>query len=108
MGYYTNYTLEINADDSEKESLDELLNSEDFCDYSPLQLFIDGEADSCKWYEYDQDMLRLSEMFPKTLFILHGIGEEYDDVWKHYFKNGKSKYISARLVFDDFNESELV
>ena len=49
-----------------------------------------------KWYDYKNDMKKLSLAFPTTYFLLYGVGEEPGDVWKAYFYNGK-----AFLIFED-------
>lgn len=67
----------------------------------------DGDSESMKWYEWEDDMRFFSKKFPTVLFTLNGEGEENDDMWKAYFKNGKMQFCKAKIAFDPFNEKEL-
>jgi len=35
--------------------------------------------------------------------IISGYGEENGDIWRKYFKNGKTHFSKAKIVFDDFD-----
>jgi hypothetical protein len=61
-----------------------------------------------KWYDWEKDMRKLSKIFPDILFELHGDGEESDDLWKAYFKNGKMQRCHAITVFEEFDERKLI
>lgn len=106
MGYYTKYSLEIIPNDYDA-NLELLLESESFCEYSPLISFMCGSRES-KWYEHDDDMKKLSSKFPDKLFILSGHGEEDGDIWRKYYKNGKVQRVDAEIVFEEFDEDKLV
>ena len=69
--------------------------------------FINGEAEECKWYEYEGDMKWLSKEFPTVLFTLKGTGEESGDLWVRYFKGGKVQTCQAKITFDEFDEKKL-
>jgi hypothetical protein len=45
----------------------------------------------------------LSARYPDYLFILEGDGEEYNDLWKAYYWNGKMQFCPARISFDPFD-----
>lgn len=128
MGYYTNYKLSYEANDSYNKEhydfikacqakgiqipaglntnkyalLEEALNEK--ADYK-LSYVLDGI--NCKWYEHEVDLKAFSKRFPEILFTLKGEGEESDDVWIKYFKNGKMQHVIARIVFDPFDEAKL-
>jgi hypothetical protein len=87
--------------------LEKALDEDDSCSYGKISQFITGDADSCKWYEHDEDMKRLSNRFPTVLFTLEGKGEESGDIWIKYFKGGKSQRVNAKIVFDPYDESKL-
>ena len=100
MGYYTRYSIkhdEINpaVTDVIDEALEKIWDG-----YSPFD-------EECKWYEHEDDMKEFSKRFPNVLFTLSGEGEEAGDIWKKYFKNGKVQVSKARIIVDDFEESEL-
>ena len=54
-----------------------------------------------------KDMTALSKKYPGHLFQLDGQGEESGDIWRSFFKGGKSQVSKARIVFDEFNEAAL-
>ena len=78
MGYYTDFNLStIPAED---------------------QVYIDGwefpwgpgaPEESEKWYSCEDDMKELSLVFPNTIFVVEGDGEEHFDVWKKAFYKGE-------------------
>lgn len=99
MGYYTWYRIEITPDSEEVRAfIDAAAN---------LSYALDEDGDSCKWYNHEDDMLRLSREFPDILFELHGEGEEAGDLWRKYFKNGKVQRCPAIITYDAFDESKL-
>ena len=55
----------------------------------------------------DEEMLELSKHFPDTVFCLHGEGEESGDLWYCYYKNGKSQYCPAQIVYEEYDEAKL-
>lgn len=69
--------------------------------------FVNGDADTCSWYDHDVDMKWLSEKFPTVLFTLKGEGEESGDMWIKYYRNGKCQECRAEIVFAPFDESKL-
>ena len=54
-----------------------------------------------KWYDHDDEMKRLSKHFPDVVFILKGDGEDSDDRWVTYYKNGISQSFTATVVFPE-------
>lgn len=103
MGYYTYYTLSV----VDKGSADidaiaynvEAWNLPDYCRYEEdiFQWY-------AKWYEHEEDMKELSLRFPDTVFDLFGDGEDSDDFWHKYFKNGKMQCCPVRFEYDDYDE----
>jgi hypothetical protein len=56
-----------------------------------------------KWYSYQENMRKLSALYPEVLFEV----SNDDDDWKLYVKNGKIKEVEAIKTFPEYNESEL-
>lgn len=112
MGYYTNYEIEMSLDGTPiiKSNFEENVGSswDDF-----LKSFYDetgydfANTSDVKWYDWRKDMIALSTLFPNLLFTIKGDGEESDDYWKCYFKNGLSQNAKAKIVFDEFDPEKL-
>lgn len=100
MGYYTLYSLEVlhvqNEEEfsrlqkyiHENETMDDVFYDGTYCDNAAV---FDSKNDA-KWYDHTDDMISLSKVFPDMQFRLHGIGEEDNDIWYHYFHNGADEY----------------
>lgn len=135
MGYYTNYTIsskgkpfseEENAAIAELEKQAESLTGElkemalkGIAEKKKRQpkntkqlvvnvLGFDPFTDSCKWYEHDKHMRDISRMYPETIFILEGEGQESGDIWKKYYLNGKCQVAKAEVIIPEFDETKLV
>ena len=110
MGYYTTYILEVDMDTvdlDQKRSLEGDIKS--ISDYYPFHRYQIGytlETDPIKWYSHNTDMLKLSSKYPLVEFILEGYGEERDDVWRKYYKNGKVKRIEPQIIWPNREEIE--
>lgn len=97
MGYYTNYDL-TNLTDEQIEKVNEMSG------YSFTNQYV---SDSVKWYSWNETMKEVSKLFPDQPLIIEGEGEEAGDIWKAYFKNGKSQIMEAKITFEEFDESKL-
>lgn len=60
--------------------------------------------DSLKWYEHENDMCKLSAMFPDLYFTLEGDGEEFDDFWRKLFHDGQCiGCVDGEIYYPDFD-----
>lgn len=110
MGYLTNYKLsfvhfEKTNIPKESDIIDGLnsVNPYDFEigeDEDPL--LEDFFCEAMKWYDHPEDMIKLSKMFPQTLFILDGWGEEVGDVWRELYMDGERVRADLIFTFADF------
>jgi len=98
MGYNTQYTLswevenfELPLDFQEKTNL---TKEERFSTYQ-------------SWNSHEDDMKKLSLLYPEIVFTLHGVGDEFEDIWYKYFKNGKMQETRATFVYDNYDEAKL-
>jgi hypothetical protein len=114
MGYVTIYTLEFeelppNFDLEELEFF--MFKKQKGCDFMyPFTFedeYFDGDGE-CKWYNHDEDMAVLSKEFPTIVFKLSGDGEEADDIWTKYYKNGKKQEANIVITLEPFDENKLV
>lgn len=111
MGYYTNFEVKWRESDKdireasiksflEITKVDEL--GSDFWDDTDYY----HEDDAvylgfyAKWYDKDEQMARLSRMYPDILFEIEGCGEETGDLWKERWKNGAYEY--QRAIIPEF------
>ena len=95
MGYYTNFDISSN-----KEEICDAI--EDASGYNWYARQMEG-----KWYEFEKDCRLVSEKFPDDVIKLEGVGEEQDDQWVAYFKNGKMQMCRAIITFEPFDENKL-
>ena len=94
MGYYTRYDL-TDLSDEVVEKVNEV---------SGYNFDNDYISDDCELYNWNEDMKEVSKLFPDQLLAISGEGEESGDIWKAYFKNGKSQICTATLTFENFDE----
>lgn len=110
MGYRTDYTLKVRDKNFNSISTNELRKIADelkeFTNYSFENSNIISLYDA-KWYNAQSDMKEFSKNYPNYIFCLYGNGEEEDDIWVHYFKNGKSTGADAEIIYPDYDESKL-
>ena len=102
MGYCTKFTLEsvedvVTGEDKmreyQKQTSEGLLASINF-----LRWIDPDYGDSIKWYEYNDDMKKLSKHFPQWSFILRGMGENEGDIWFRKYINGKCWYAMGMIT----------
>lgn len=105
MGYCTTFTLttepETNFLEEELEEMSGGYYWED--EMSSYRLY------DSKWYDHDKHMIAFSknEKYKNVLFTIEGEGEEAGDLWKAYYKNGKTVHHQAILTFPEFKEEDL-
>lgn len=100
MGYQTDYNLSIVDQWTEHTDyeLTEMFREE--CDNASYALTIGGDTNnSSKWYSHQKDIEAFSLKHPDATFLLEGRGEDNDDVWRLYVRNGKSVRQTATLTF---------
>lgn len=101
MGYYTNYTLEIQAGkmydaglmDNIKDALKEISGYTGwYYQHDAISLF------EAKWYDHKQDMWTLSKRFPDVKFEMHCQGEDGEQ-WMIYALGGKVEQCESHVEF---------
>lgn len=60
-------------------------------------------ASGVKWYNYEEELLKLSQNFPDIIFKLSGKGEQYSDMWDKYFYKGKIQKCYAKIIIPEFD-----
>lgn len=111
MGYSTTYSLKWDCKKSKttwEEISDEiLLRQEAGTDFFYAVDPTGQTTDSCKWYDHEKEVSEFSKIYPDVLFELSGEGEEFGDIWKKYFKNGKMQVCHVMMSFPPFDESKM-
>lgn len=101
MGYYTTYTVVSDCKDNNRNDkffnrLIQLSGYEFDYNYGNKQ----AEIRQVKWYTSNADMKELSKEFCDILFTVYGNGEDDDDLWVAYYKNGFStEYMRPTIVY---------
>ena len=68
------------------------------------------QGNMCKWYDYEKDILHVSNKFPDVLITVNGNGEDDDDKWVQYFLGGmKTPVYQAKIVvtYKEFDKTAL-
>ena len=110
MGYSTSYELKVKEGSSTIKEIYSKWGNNEF-EFEGFDYAIDENGEMCdqvKWYDHEKDMKQLSILFPDVLFSLFGEGEDNDDSWYKYFKNGKMQSCYAKIDYDEFDEDKLV
>ena len=112
MGYYTYYSLQHDCTDAEKfERIVAEMEKMKLFDYCGLYADVDMKLfysnDIAKWYDWEEDMRKVSAAFPEVHFTLHGEGEDNGDLWDAHFLGGKMQYCPAKIVYDEFDPEQL-
>lgn len=79
MGYYTYYKLTVYPESRAAEIEERLKELNEFW----------TDEDSIKWYDHEEDCLKLSKLFPDVLISVQGEGEENGDIWRNDFVAGE-------------------
>jgi len=106
MGYYTNFKLDVLnkhgdmfADYRTEEEVEKALES-----ISGYDVVAGNWTEQIKWYDHEKDMIEISKLFPKHVFMLrgHGEGDGYGDIdiWVKFFRNGETYMERAEIVLD--------
>ena len=108
MGYETAFSLDI-ADEGDKdfnEMISEFRNvSKKIADAIDEDGYCNN--DTSDWSDYDDRLKEFSKKYPDAVFILNGDGEEEDDEWFTYYKNGKLQHCPKRIEYDEYDENKL-
>jgi hypothetical protein len=99
MGYQTDFILTVDPLPEQGSVLDRYLQDEFYFSRWSHEY----EAESMKWYGYEEDMLALSKDYPDYLFILQGDGEDRGDDWVMYFKGGKHYQVYLHIEVPPFD-----
>jgi hypothetical protein len=101
MGYYTDFKIVTDCKDNNcnqkiVDRLSDIAGYELDYRYGGSEVYLD----SAKWYSSEEDMKLLSSEFADILFTVYGDGEESDDLWVAYYKNGKgTEFMKPSIIY---------
>lgn len=102
MGYYTYYSLDIqNSTNDDIAKVVRYLKEKDIIGYALDEALC--PADGVTWYEHHEDMIDLSMEFPNLYFVLHGEGDDREDIWDAHYQNGIFQELYASIVMPDID-----
>ena len=61
-----------------------------------------------RWYNWKEEILEFSQLYPAWLFTLNGQGENNGDIWRAYIKAGKIQFSQAQIILEDLDLDKLV
>ena len=105
MGYCTDFVLTADTTIEKIKQVIEELNFESMKEFD----FYVREDNSIigilypYWDEYIEDMADLSLKIPGVLFTLKGYGDDREDIWVLYAKDGKVDYHSVEISYPEPN-----
>lgn len=110
MGYYTHFKIVLGnvEQENKKQIIEDLekycpgLVSLLKCEFREGYEYDDitakqGEYIYGKWYNFEEEMTELSKHYPNLNITIQGSGEEVEDNWKMYIKEGKTEHHRAEF-----------
>lgn len=107
MAYRTDYFLSVNTLNEEfSEQIAEMVFT--FDGGNQFEELYEGEwaGYDLQWFDHDLDMFKLSKKFPDNIFTLSGFGENRDDIWVEYWKDGAKQ--SETMMFPPCDEAKMI
>ena len=110
MGYLTNYQVYATGfkDPEEVEFFEFKLKKESDYHFDAARgrgvLEYAGSLGDAKWYDYDENLTKLSKAFPHITINIEGKGEDDEDHWRARYRNGESESVRAVIMFPPFKE----
>lgn len=107
MGYYTYYQVswDKHSDESIDQAIEKKFNEvtgagEDTFSWD-YDVWDSGDKYAlmfqAKWYDWEEDICKLSMAYPDIVFEVSGDGEESEDFWKSVWKDGCYEYHAAEI-----------
>ena len=120
MSYNTVYSLEWPGDRPTMEDIVTVLvftsnatnndasqNPGSFQEHARTWRIILEGSDETTWYEHQEDMARVSRIWPGVVFTLNLNGEDSRDFLKEYYLNGKVQTAPGEIVYEKFQPEKL-
>mgnify|MGYP003480903412 FL=1 len=96
MGYCTTFVISVEDGDPSEGEFDRISHMLET--YEDFEFWGDEwVASDVKWYDYNDDMQRLSKEFPQFRFYVHGDGDDSDDLWEDHWQDGRYQHCCAEI-----------
>lgn len=104
MGYYSSYSfIEVTTVDGEDVFFEDLPGwDQTFSDQTGYNWRSIGN--DVKWYNYFDDMLEISLLYPDVVFTIERVGEDPNDRALGRFLNGKGENVLGEITYGEFKE----
>lgn len=118
MGYYSDHKIEIFKvkENGDKENID--INSDEWSLFKRKFEEITGfelDEEDCKfnineakWYDSDDELTKISKLFPNYLILMERYGEDPDDIVKTIYLNGFFKSDKAQIYFEFLDNNDFI
>lgn len=108
MGYYTDFNLTVESAPgqiADIEAIDDAISTN--YDWVFDDMEFGSYYGNATWYDWRDDMVKLSRQFPKAVFYLEGHGESEDDIWGWYFMNGWVQTDGIEICYNHFDPAKM-
>jgi len=106
MGYCTTFVISVEDGDPSEGEFDRISHMLET--YEDFEFWGDEwVASDVKWYDYNDDMHRLSKEFPQFRFYVHGDGDDSDDLWEDHWQDTEPTILHTQIVKFVFHQSTL-
>lgn len=108
MGYYTDYTVRAGgfANESEITAFLGMLEKQSSYAMRPAEISHNGTKFwvflNAKWYDWKDDLLAMSRVYPEITIDVDGVGEDRQDMWRARFRDGEHEVVRAEVRFPVF------
>lgn len=111
MGYYTEYSLRVlDYPNYVSYNVKDLINPQEaFVKFmkSKIVNYSSPFNEGIKWPDHKEEMCEFSKILPEVVYVLEGKGEDDDDLWREYYRNGKMYKEMAKITYEPFSANKL-
>lgn len=117
MSYYTDYSIDVVQTDPKTHAPLPLpcpMNKNLFVPQEVIDFFkqdhiklafdrVNSFEGRAQWYDWEKELMELSEHHPGLMFIIEGNGENRDDAWIAWITDGLSQYETKYITHNPFD-----
>lgn len=109
MGYYTSYSLDIEAEKGHEGDIERFENDlkKEYGDSLDLTELIQFGGVYAKLYDINDSITVVSKKYPHLLVTLSGDGDDSWDKWEQRWKGEETEYVQAVITYPFTNKKLL-